>query len=111
MAFALRTFEEFSTISSKGQTTVPKPVRQALGVNEGDQIAFRVDESGVTIRRAEESQDDPAIASFLSFLAKDIEANPRKLTAFPPELAKHIASLVEGVEFDPDAPIEGDVEL
>ena len=112
MAYALRTFEEFSTISSKGQTTVPKPVRQALGLNEGDQIAFRLDETGsVSVRRAEESRDDPAIASFISFLSKDIESNPSKLKAFPPELAKHIASLVDGVEFDPDAPIEGDVIL
>lgn len=111
MAKAAYIFEEVSTISSKGQTTVPKLVRQALGVNEGDQIAFRVDETGVTLRRAEDTRDDPAIASFLSFLSKDIEANPSKLRAFPPELAKHIASLTEGIGFDPDAEIEGDVEL
>jgi antitoxin PrlF len=104
-------FEEISTITSKGQTTVPKSVRQALGVQEGDQIAFRVDETGVTLRRAEETRDDPAIASFLSFLSRDIEANPDKLQAFPPQLAKHIASLVKGIEFDPDAPIDGAIEL
>lgn len=111
MAQAAYIFEEISTISSKGQTTVPKAVRQALGVNEGDQIAFRVDETGVTLRRAEETREDPAIASFLSFLSKDIEANPEKLRAFPLGLAKHIASLTRGVEFDPDAEIDGDVEL
>jgi antitoxin PrlF len=104
-------FEEISTISSKGQTTVPKSVRQALGVNEGDQIAFRVDEAGVTIRRAEETRDDPAIASFLSFLSKDIQAHPEKLQAFPASLAERIASLTNGVEFDPEAEIDGDVEL
>jgi antitoxin PrlF len=104
-------FEEISTISSKGQTTVPKSVRQALGVGEGDQIAFRVDETGVSVRRAEETGDDPAIAAFLSFLSKDVESDPGKLTAFSPELAKHIASLTQGVKFDPDETIEGDVEL
>jgi len=104
-------FEEVSTVSSKGQTTIPKPVRQALGVNEGDQIAFRVDETGVTIRRADEGSSDPAIGAFLSFLAKDVEAHPDKLRAFPADLAKHIASLTEGVEFDPDAEIDGDVAL
>ncbi|WP_338700661.1 type II toxin-antitoxin system PrlF family antitoxin [Bradyrhizobium sp. 26S5] len=103
-------FEEVSTVTSKGQTTIPKPVRQALGVNEGDQIAFRVDESGVTIRRADEDAD-PAIAAFLSFLAKDIQANPEGLRAFPPELAKTIAGLTAGVQFDPDDQIEGDVDL
>lgn len=29
-----------ATITSKGQITVPKAVRQALGLNEGDQIVF-----------------------------------------------------------------------
>ena len=103
-------FEEVSTVSSKGQTTIPKPVRQALGLNEGDQIAFRIDENGVTLRRADEGAD-PAIAAFLSFLAKDMEAHPDRLRAFPPDLAKSVASLIEGVEFDPDDQIEGDVDL
>ena len=107
---AFNGFEEISTVSSKGQTTVPKPVRQALGVNEGDQIAFRVDENGVTLRRANEDRD-PAIGAFLSFLAKDMEAHPEKLRSLTPELAKHISVLTEGVEFDPDAPIDGDVGL
>jgi antitoxin PrlF len=103
-------FEEISTISSKGQTTVPKPIRQVLGVNEGDQIAFRVDENGVTIRRANEDRD-PAIVAFLSFLSRDMEAHPEKLSSLTPELARHISALTEGVEFDPDAPIDGDVDL
>ena len=33
--------EEISTITAKGQTTVPKSVRQALGVDYGGRIAFR----------------------------------------------------------------------
>ncbi len=111
MARVARVFEEISTITSKGQTTVPKHVRQALGLSAGDHIAFRVDETGVTVRRADETHDDPAIESFLSFLSKDIQGNPDKLRAFPVSLARHIASLTEGVEFDPDAEIDGDVEL
>ncbi len=103
--------EEFSTITAKGQTTVPKPVRQALGVNEGDQIAFRVDEKGVTVRRVDAAHDDPAIASFLAFLARDIQKNPANLKGLSPDLAKRIATLAEGVEVDLDAPIEGDVDL
>jgi AbrB family looped-hinge helix DNA binding protein len=70
-------------MSSKGQTTIPKSVRRALGINEGDQIVFRVDETGVTLRRAEEMRNDPAIASFLSFLSKDIQLHPEKLLGFP----------------------------
>ena len=103
--------EEFSTITAKGQTTVPKPVRNALGLSEGDQIAFRVDGGAVTVRRVDEDQDDPVIASFLAFLANDIQANPANLKTLSPDLAKRIANLVEGVAVDLDAPIEGDVDL
>jgi antitoxin PrlF len=104
--------EEFSsTITAKGQTTVPKPVRQALGLNEGDQISFRLEDKVVTVRRTEEDREDPAIASFLSFLATDIEKNPGGLRLLSPDLAKRIASLVEGVDVDSGASIEGDVDL
>jgi antitoxin PrlF len=104
-------FEELSTLTSKGQTTVPKSVRQALGLNEGDQIAFRVDETGVTLRRADDSRDDPALASFLTFLAKDIERHPDRLQSLSPGTAKRIAKLTKGMVFDPDEAIEGDVDL
>jgi antitoxin PrlF len=100
-----------SKITSKGQTTVPKTVRQALGVDEGDEIAYRVDENGVTLRRADEERMDPAIASFLSFLARDIEKNPANLKALSPDLIGRIRSLTSGVDIDVDAPIEGDVSL
>ena len=43
--------EEFSTITAKGQTTVPKAVRQALGVDYGGRIAFRVGDDDVTVAR------------------------------------------------------------
>ncbi|MBB5047062.1 antitoxin PrlF [Rhodopseudomonas rhenobacensis] len=104
-------FEELSTLSSKGQTTVPKSVRQALGLSEGDQIAFRVDDSGVTLRRADDAQDDPALQAFLGFLAKDIARRPSQLKTLSPATAKHIATLTKGMTFDADEPIEGDVDL
>ena len=103
--------EEFSTLTAKGQTTVPKPIRQALSLREGDQIAFRVDEKGVTLRRVDEARQDPAIASFLSFLARDIEKSPQNLKTLSPDLAKRIATLVGGTEIDLDTPIAGDVDL
>lgn len=36
-----------ATITSKGQITIPKPVRQRLGVNPGDRVEFIEMESGV----------------------------------------------------------------
>lgn len=59
----------------------------------------------------EPNQGSLSIASFLSVLSKDIEANPEKLRALPLSLAKHIASLTRGVAFDLDAEIDGDGEL
>lgn len=66
--------EEISTITAKGQTTVPKAVRQALGVDYGGRIAFRVSGKGVTVVRADEDED-PAIGEFLGFLMLD-NGNP-----------------------------------
>ena len=35
-----------STLTSKGQITIPKEVRDRLGVREGDRIVFQLDEQG-----------------------------------------------------------------
>jgi len=41
-----------STISSKGQITVPLEVRKRLGLNVGDRVEFVVDNDRTTIRPA-----------------------------------------------------------
>jgi AbrB family looped-hinge helix DNA binding protein len=38
-------------VTSKGQVTVPKEVRDALGIKEGDQIVFRVEENRAIVAR------------------------------------------------------------
>jgi len=38
-------------ITSKSQTTVPKEVRQALGVSSGDTLAFEIDGDAVRVRK------------------------------------------------------------
>jgi antitoxin PrlF len=38
-------------LSSKGQLTVPKPVREALGLVEGDQVVFRVEGERAVLAR------------------------------------------------------------
>jgi antitoxin PrlF len=38
-------------LSSKGQVTVPKVVREALGLEEGDEILFHVDGSRAVLAR------------------------------------------------------------
>lgn len=101
--------EEISTITAKGQTTIPKAVRQALGVDYGGRIAFRVSDGGVTVCRADD--EDPAIDSFLSFLAADLKRHPEAVKALGPELAARITALTADVPVDLDDAIDGDVAL
>ena len=102
--------EEISTITAKGQTTVPKAVRQALGVDYGGRIAFRVSDGGVTLARAD-GDEDPAIETFLGFLAADIKAHPQAIKTLSPDLAARIASLTSDMTVNLDDEIDGDVAL
>ena len=105
--------EQISTITAKGQTTVPKAVRDALGLHNGDRIAFCVDQSGqrVTLHRADEPHNDPVFDKFLTFLAKDLEQHPDHIQAVSRELVERIAELTAVVEVDLDEAIEGDVSM
>ena len=38
-------------VSSKGQVTVPKAVREALGISEGDEVTFRVEGNRAVLAR------------------------------------------------------------
>lgn len=38
-------------VTSKGQITIPLEVRQALGIGEGDQVVFRVEEHRAVLAR------------------------------------------------------------
>jgi len=38
-------------VSSKGQITVPKAVRDALGISEGDEVVFRVEGNRAVLAR------------------------------------------------------------
>ncbi len=38
-----------STLTSKGQVTIPKTVRDELGLREGDRVAFRVLDDGTVV--------------------------------------------------------------
>ena len=44
-------------MSSKGQLTVPKVVRDALGVSEGDSVVFRVEGNSAVLARTPEFLD------------------------------------------------------
>ena len=50
-----------SRISSKAQTTIPRAVRAALGLREGDQLAYEIEGDHVVLTRAS-TADDPFAA-------------------------------------------------
>ncbi|GGJ78393.1 AbrB/MazE/SpoVT family DNA-binding domain-containing protein [Deinococcus aquiradiocola] len=39
-----------ATLSSKGQLTLPKEVRERLGVQKGDEVEFTLDDHGIHLR-------------------------------------------------------------
>ena len=51
-----------SRITSKAQTTIPAPVRKALGLREGDLVTYRIEHGRVIMTRAEPASDDPFAA-------------------------------------------------
>ncbi|MGP8062367.1 MAG: AbrB/MazE/SpoVT family DNA-binding domain-containing protein [Acidimicrobiales bacterium] len=44
-------------VTSKGQVTVPKAVREALGIKEGDEIVFRVEGNRAVVARTPDFLD------------------------------------------------------
>jgi antitoxin PrlF len=76
-----------ATLTSKGQVTLPKAVRQLLGLNTGTKVAFDVRGNEVVVSRVEADHEDPAIGAFLTLLGADI-CNGRNITALPDDLAQ-----------------------
>jgi len=95
-----------STLTDRYQTTVPEPVRKALGLNKRDKICYTIQPDGqVVIFRADQTESDPILGGFLNFLARDIEKNPQHLKALSSDLVSRVQSLVSEVELALDAPL------
>lgn len=101
---------EVATLTSKGQITLPKSIRQALGVDAGSKVAFDFTGDRVIVTRVvEETHEDPAIGSFLALLEKDIQS-AQGITTLPDGLARAMLSAL-GKPVDLNEDIEGDVAL
>jgi antitoxin PrlF len=97
-----------SKITSKGQLTLPKTVRTALGVAAGDTVRFVLQDNKVVVEStAEEPHEDPALMAFLD----TIEESLHTASGFPVEMMKVMKALTADIEVDLDAPLEDDVVL
>jgi len=65
-----------ATLTSKGQITLPKSVRDALGLKEGDRVLFRVLEGRAVLAKVEDFLD----------LAGSVSVPPHKRGATWPEI-------------------------
>ncbi|MDR0209875.1 MAG: type II toxin-antitoxin system PrlF family antitoxin [Pseudomonas putida] len=103
------TIHEIATLTSKGQVTLPKSVRQLLGIDTGDKIAFDVRGGEIVVSRVETTHEDPAIGAFLDLLEADIRSG-RNLTTLPEDLAQTmLANTNHPVNLDED--IDGEVAI
>lgn len=100
---------EIATLTSKGQLTLPKPIRQALGVDAGGKLVFDLRGSEVVVTRADAEHEDPAIGAFLNLLARDIEAG-RNILGLPRELARSMLAHA-GHDVNVGEEIDGEVDL
>lgn len=100
---------EIATLTSKGQITLPKPIRQALGVDAGGKVAFDLRGGQVVVTRADAEHEDPVIGAFLVLLEADIRAG-RHVQALPDDLARAMLANA-GHAMDLDEDIEGEVAL
>ncbi|PIO97454.1 AbrB/MazE/SpoVT family DNA-binding domain-containing protein [Pleomorphomonas carboxyditropha] len=46
-----------SKLTTKAQTTIPLPIRHALRLREGDEIAYSIEGDVVTMRKAQPAED------------------------------------------------------
>lgn len=100
-----------STLTDRYQTTVPEPVRKALGLNKRDKICYTINSDGqVVISRANPTESDPILRLFLNFLARDMEQNPHHLQAISSDLVSRVQSLVSEIDLDLDAPLSDEDE-
>lgn len=104
--------EAESTLTTRYQTTVPEPVRRALRLSKLDKLHYSLRSNGdiVISRAAVQPETDPALDSFLDFLALDIENHPHQLKAITKDTQRSIGKLTKGVKFDLSAKLSADDE-
>jgi antitoxin PrlF len=84
----------------------------SLRLSKHDKLHYSLRDSGdIVISRAiVQAETDPALESFLDFLATDIQNHPARLQALTKETQRSISKFTKGVKFDLNAPLNADDE-
>jgi antitoxin PrlF len=93
--------EATAKLTAKNQTTIPTPVRAALGLSPMDKIKFHVLSDGrveLTKDSNQTEEFDPMVLAYLDFIEADIIANPQILTVLQRD--EELAKLLKDVELD-----------
>ena len=53
-----------SKLTSKSQTTIPQPVRRALGLEPGDEVVYEIEGDTAVLRKSERQPADDPFATF-----------------------------------------------
>ena len=101
--------QETATLTSKGQITLPKSIRQVLGVDTGSKLTFEVRDNEVIVRHTRDEHQDEVIGAFLHLIEADIRSG-RHVGSLPDALAKALVANLRRAN-DLDEEIEGDVTL
>jgi antitoxin PrlF len=102
-----------SKITAKSQTTIPKGVRESLGIGPGDEVAYEIRGDQVVLTKHAEDTEapDPVITAFLAFLESDMTDHPSRIRPLESDLAHWLRSRLTEAVADPDEAIEGEVAL
>lgn len=96
-----------STLTDKYQTSVPSAVRKALQLSKKDKIKYVIQDNGIVyIQKVAKEESDPVISAFLSFLDRDLQANPQHIQTASLEQTQRAIALVGGdLDIDLDTPL------
>jgi antitoxin PrlF len=100
-----------SALTDRYQTTVPQPVRRALGLRKRDRIRYSFRANGeVVLQRVSPDpiEEDPALAPFLALLEQDIASHPERLQPIGADLVRRLQDLVGAIEVDLDEALPDD---
>jgi antitoxin PrlF len=96
----------YSRVTERAQTTLPKGVRNALGAGPGSTLSWTIQGDVAVVKVQGSEQADPVVTAFLSFLEKDMIAHPEHIKAFPADLLERGLALTAGIVVNLDEPLE-----